>query len=283
MENNQLLAKDYKSDVKPIWCPRCGDFGFLSAMFKSFEKLQIQPHDTVVLSGIGCAGRIPAFINTYGFHGAHGRALPMATGVKLANPHLNVIAIGGDGDGFAIGMGHFPHAIRRNVDILYVALDNSIYGLTKGQSSPTTQLHHTTRTNPYDIDGEPVDPVSIALAAGATFVARIFSGRMQEMLEILPLALQHKGFAFVHALSPCSTFYDTFGLYKEKSQSLPDNYKPDNRMKAWELGASVEPIYTGILYQEEKITLDEKVKNLIQQKKVDNLNIVDVAKFWNSK
>jgi 2-oxoglutarate/2-oxoacid ferredoxin oxidoreductase subunit beta len=281
--SNQLLAKDFKSDVKPIWCPRCGDFGFLSALLKSFEKLQIKPYETVVVSGIGCAGRIPAFMNTYGFHGAHGRALPLATGVKLANPNLNVMAIGGDGDGFAIGMGHFPHAIRRNVDMLYACLDNSIYGLTKGQSSPTTQSFHLTKTNPYDIDSDPIDPVCIALASGATFVARIFSGKMQEMLQILPIALQHKGFAFVHALSPCSTFYDTFGHYKEKTQSLPDSYKPDNRMKALEYGSSTGPIYTGVLYQQAKETLDEKVEKLILEKKQENINVVELARSWNSR
>lgn len=278
----KLIAKDYKSEVKPIWCPRCGDFGFLSAMLKSFEELQIKPHETVVVSGIGCAGRIPAFVNSYGFHGAHGRALPLATGVKLANPKLKVIAIGGDGDGFAIGMGHFPHAIRRNINMLYVVLDNSVYGLTKGQSSPTTHNDHLTKTNPHGLDGQPFDPVAIALAAGASFVARIFSGNMQQMLQILPQALQHKGFAFVHALSPCSTFYDTFGLYKEKTEPLPEDYNPADRFEAMRFGSSTEPIYTGILYREERKTLDQKAEELILQKGTDN-KVAELARSWSKR
>ncbi|OGC07528.1 hypothetical protein A2V82_09000 [candidate division KSB1 bacterium RBG_16_48_16] len=258
-----LLAKDYKSDVKPIWCPRCGDFGFLSALYKTFEELQIKPHETVVVSGIGCAGRTPAFIKTYGFHGAHGRLLPIAMGIKLANPALKVIGVTGDGDAFAIGMGHFPHAIRRNVDMLYVVLDNSVYGLTKGQSSPTTPIDHKTATNPFGLDETPLDPVAIAIAAGAGFVARIFAGNMKEMRQILPRAFEYKGFAFIHALSPCSTFYDTFDLYQKHTRSLPDDYRPDNRIKALEYGSSKEPIYTGIFINERRATMDEKYDALL--------------------
>ncbi len=279
--NIKLTAKEYKSDVKPIWCPRCGDYGFLSALLKSFEAIQLQPHDTVVVSGIGCAGRIPAFLNTFGFHGTHGRVLPIATGVKMSNPALKVIGIGGDGDAFAIGMGHFPHAIRKNIDMLYVVLDNSLYGLTRGQSSPTTQAHHTTKTNPYDISDQPLDPVALALAAGAGFVARIFTGNMKQMLQILPQALKHKGFAFVHALSPCSTFYDTFGLYLKNVKPLPEDYVPADRMKAMEMGSSQRPIYSGILYQSKRKTLDQKYQKLISEKAQPELTIRELAKRWN--
>jgi 2-oxoglutarate ferredoxin oxidoreductase subunit beta len=257
-----LVAKDYKSDVKPIWCPRCGDSGFLSALFKTFEDRQIKPHETVVVSGIGCAGRTPAFIKTYGFHVAHGRLLLIAMGIKLANPALKVIGITGDGDAFAIGMGHFPHAIRRNVDMLYVVLDNSVYGLTKGQSSPTTHTDHKTATNPFGLDEMPVDPVAIAIAAGAGFVARNFAGNMKEMRQILPRAFEYKGFAFIHALCPCSTFYDTFELYQKQTRPLPEDYRPDNRIKALEYGNSREPLYTDIFINERRATMDEKYDTL---------------------
>lgn len=278
--NIKLTAKEYKSNVKPIWCPRCGDYGFFSALLKSFEAIQLNPHETVTVSGIGCAGRIPAFLKTFGFHGAHGRLLPTALGIKMANPRLKVIGIGGDGDGFAIGMGHFPHAIRRNVDMLYVVLDNSLYGLTKGQSSPTTQEHHITKTNPYDIDGQPLDPVALALAAGAGFVARIFTGNMKQMLSILPEALRYKGFAFVHALSPCSTFYDTFGLYLKNVKPLSDDYVPTDRIKALEIGSSQQPIYSGIIYKSERETLDQRYQKMISENLQPEMTIRELALDW---
>ena len=276
-----LKAKDYKTDVKPIWCPRCGDFGILSALYKTFEEFQLQPHETVVVSGIGCAARIPAFINTYGFHGVHGRILPIALGVKLSNPKLKVIGIGGDGDAFAIGMGHFPHAIRRNLDMLYIVLDNSVYGLTEGQSSPTLPMERTTKTNPYGVDGSPIDPVTLALAAGAGFVARLFTGDMPAMRKILPLAFQHKGFAFVHALSPCSTFYDTYDTYQEIVKPLPESHNTSDWKEAITFSKSQQPLYCGIFYQEEKPTLDSRYQQLIAEKHQPGLTIRELAKSWN--
>jgi 2-oxoglutarate ferredoxin oxidoreductase subunit beta len=275
-----LKAKGYKTQVKPIWCPRCGDFGILSALYKTFEEFQIQPHETVVVSGIGCAARIPAFINTYGFHGVHGRILPIALGIKLSNPKLKVIGIGGDGDAFAIGMGHFPHAIRRNLDMLYIVLDNSVYGLTKGQSSPTSKADHLTKTNPFGVDGDPIDPVPLALAAGAGFVARIFAGDMPGMRQILPQAFQHKGFAFIHAISPCSTFFDTYDYYQARIKPLPDDYDSSNKLQAMEYGSSEEPLYTGIFYRAIRPTFEERYQQLIAEKCQSELTIKELAKTW---
>lgn len=275
----QLKANDYRSDNKPVWCPRCGDYGFLSALYKTFEMFQQPPHDTVLVSGIGCSSRIPGYVNTYGFHGVHGRLLPVAMGIKMANPKLKVIGIGGDGDGLAIGLGHFLHAARRNLDVLYILLDNNVYGLTKGQSSPTTQLEHITKSNPFQIDGAPMNPVPLVLSAGASFVARMFTGNIKEMLTILPKAFEHKGFAFIHALSPCTVFHDTYQLYFQNVKPLPEDHSASDKFAALERGSSESPMYSGVFYQEEKESLIDRVGS-IQYRHQDKPNIVDIAKKW---
>ena len=273
----QLKALDYKSENKPVWCPRCGDYGMLSALYKTFEMFQQPPHETVLVSGIGCSSRIPGYVNTYGFHGVHGRLLPVAMGIKMANPRLKVIGIGGDGDGLAIGLSHFMHAARRNLDVLYILLDNNVYGLTKGQSSPTTQLSHQTKSNPHHIDGPPMNPVPMALTAGASFVARVFTGNIQHTMQILPEAFKHKGFAFVHALSPCTVFHDTYKLYFENVKELP--HSPKSKYEAIELGSSESPIYSGLFYQEEKESLMDRV-GTIQEATRETTTVASIAKQW---
>jgi 2-oxoglutarate ferredoxin oxidoreductase subunit beta len=202
-----LRAKDYKSDVAPIWCPGCGHFGVLSAITKAAAHLRLAKERLAVVSGIGCSSRLPAYIDSYGFHGLHGRALPLAAGLKAARPDLTVIAAGGDGDGFSIGGNHFLHACRRNMDLTYVVMDNEVYGMTKGQASPTTQPDWTrSKLTPHGTGIRRFQPPAIALAAGATFIARGFSGDPGGLTKILVDALQHPGFAFVHVLSPCRTF-----------------------------------------------------------------------------
>src|SRR3990170_7875203 len=162
-EAEVLTVKEYKSGDKPTWCPGCGDFGVLSATYKALAALQLKPHEVVFVSGIGCSSRMPYFMRTYGFHGVHGRALPIAQGVKLAAPQLTVFAVGGDGDLFSIGAGHMPHAAARNVDITVINMDNSIYGLTKGQTSPTSARGHKTKSTPYGALVEPMNPVLMEL------------------------------------------------------------------------------------------------------------------------
>jgi 2-oxoglutarate ferredoxin oxidoreductase subunit beta len=190
-----------------------------------------------------------------------------------------VIGIGGDGDGLAIGLGHFLHAARRNLDVLYILLDNNVYGLTKGQSSPTTQLDHFTKSNPFHIDGPPMNPIPLALSAGASFVARMFTGNMKEMLTVLPRAFEHKGFAFIHALSPCTVFHDTYQLYFKNVKPLPTEHSLADKFSALERGSSDSPIYSGIFYQEEKETLLERVE-AIQKKQQEQPDILDIAKKW---
>ncbi len=161
-----LTPNDYKSELHPIWCPGCGDFGVLASFYKAVSELHIPQEQLVVVSGIGCSSRFPAFVNAYGLHGTHGRALPLATGVKMAHPELQVVTVGGDGDAFSIGMGHLPHAIRRNVDITYIVMDNEIYGLTKGQASPTSPVGMERKASPYGTIEKPLNPLMLALASG---------------------------------------------------------------------------------------------------------------------
>ncbi len=193
---------DFKSELKPIWCPGCGDFGVLASLYRSMADLDLDPTQTVVVSGIGCSSRLPHFVSTYGIHTLHGRPLPVAMGVKLANPELTVIAVGGDGDGFAIGLGHFPHAARRNVDITYLVMDNEIYGLTKGQASPTSLFQQKAPTTPFGNPEDPLNTLAFALSAGASFVARGASFNTKALTELITQAIEHKGFAYINAVYP---------------------------------------------------------------------------------
>lgn len=212
----ELAAQDFHSGATPIWCPGCGDYGVLSALEHALAVNGRPPHEVVLVSGIGCSSRLPAYTSCYGFHGVHGRALPLATGVKLARPELEVIAVGGDGDGFSIGGNHFVHACRRNVDMLYLVMDNRVYGMTKGQPSPTSEADWDSDIAPGGLGLRPLDPVALAIASGAGFVARGFSGRSHQLTEIIVEALRWPGFAFVQVLSPCVAFRsETFG-WKEQ-------------------------------------------------------------------
>src|SRR6266699_211607 len=220
-------VEDYKSGVKPTWCPGCGDFG--------------------------CSSRLPFFSSTYGFHTVHGRTMPIATGIKVANPGLKVLALGGDGDAFAIGGGHFIHAARRNLDVCYVIMDNAIYGLTKGQTSPTSMVGFVTKTTPKGTPDRPVNPLQLAMASGATFVARAFSGKAKELADLIVQGLDHKGFAIIDAYSPCPTFnkVNTFKYYRDQALELPKDHNAADVMQAWARAQSTDPVYLGVLYRAE--------------------------------
>lgn len=207
VQHKPLTFKDYKSDYKPVWCPGCGDFSVLASVTKALAELQIARENCAVISGIGCSSRIPAYTSVYGFHGIHGRALASATGLKVARPDLTVIATGGDGDGFSIGGNHFLHACRRNVDMTYIVMDNEVYGMTKGQASPTTASDwEGSKLTPHGTGVSPFNPLAVALSAGAGFVARGFAGDPNGSAKLITQAIQHKGFSFVQILSPCVTF-----------------------------------------------------------------------------
>jgi 2-oxoglutarate ferredoxin oxidoreductase subunit beta len=202
-----LRPRDYKSEVKPIWCPGCGHFSVLNAITKAMAALQIDKDDTVLISGIGCSSRLPAYIDSYGFHGVHGRGLAVAQGLKVARPDLTVIAMGGDGDGFSIGGNHFMHACRRNVNMTYIAMDNEVYGMTKGQASPTTPIDwQHSKLTPHGTGIRPFKPAALALAAGAPWIGRGYSGNPNQIAKLIAAAVAHEGFSFLHVLSQCITF-----------------------------------------------------------------------------
>jgi 2-oxoglutarate ferredoxin oxidoreductase subunit beta len=251
----------YRSDEKPTWCPGCGDFGVLNGLYNALRVKGYETKDIVVVSGIGCSSRLPFFVAGYGFHGVHGRAMPIAAGVKLGNPKLKVLAMGGDGDAFAIGGGHFIHAARRNLDICYVIMDNAIYGLTKGQTSPTSNVGFVTKSTPKGTPDRPINPLVLAISAGATFVARAFSGKPKELAELIVQGIDHNGFAVIDCYSPCPTFnkVNTFKAYREEVADLPAGHNAADMHEAIRAAASEEPLYLGVLYKHELPSFEDHV------------------------
>ena len=209
----KLTKKDFESDQEPRWCPGCGDFAILSQIKKLLPELGIKKENIVFVSGIGCSSRFPYYLDTYGFHGIHGRAPAIATGVKLANPELKVFVVTGDGDGLSIGGNHLIHLCRRNVDVTVLLFNNRIYGLTKGQNSPTSELGKITKSTPYGSIESPFNPVQIALSVGATFVARSIDREQTHLYEILNRAARHKGTSFIEIYQNCNIFND--GAFEE--------------------------------------------------------------------
>ena len=237
---------------KPNWCPGCGDYSLLKSTKRALSK-KYPPNEVVIVSGIGCSSNFPHFTIAYGFHSIHGRALPVATGIQLANPDLKVIAVGGDGDGYGIGLSHFIHAARKNVDITYMVMNNSIYGLTLGQASPTSPLKMVTKITPDGVDESPINPITLALSAGATFVARGFSGEPKHLEQLISLAVEHEGFSFIDVLSPCVTFnkLNTYNFYRSRVYDLQaENHDTNNILQALEKGLEgSDRIPIGIFYQ----------------------------------
>lgn len=260
----KYTPNEYKSELKPVWCPGCGDFGVLNSLYRAFSELKLDPHDTVVVSGIGCSSRLPGYVETYGFNSLHGRALPIATGVKLAAPSLNVVAVGGDGDGIAIGGNHFLHTARRNVDIAYILMDNEIYGLTKGQAAPTTPLGDKTKSTTYGNPEAGIDPCTLAISFGASWVARGFSGDVKGTAELMKRAIQHKGFAFLNVISPCVTWRgdDQFKELRGKVRPIPHDHDPGSRENALRYTNEEGVVTTGVLYEVQKPTLVQELASI---------------------
>jgi 2-oxoglutarate ferredoxin oxidoreductase subunit beta len=259
--------KDYKSEVKPTWCPGCGDFGVLNAAFRGLAGLKVAPDQTVIVSGIGCSSRFPHFMKTFGFHSVHGRALPVAQGLKMARPDLTVVAVGGDGDFFSIGAGHLVHAALRNIDITVIVMDNEIYGLTKGQTSPTSPTGHVTKSTPYGLMASQFNPIATALSLNVTFVARGYSAKPKEVAALIEQGVQHKGFSFIHVLSPCPTFYKTFDAWDAATTPIPAQHDTADRSKAVLLAMETEQLFTGLFYRTERPTMDQEAHRLAQQAK----------------
>ena len=228
MPSTPLGPADFKSDLKPVWCPGCGDFGVVNALAKALAKLELRPENIGLVSGIGCSSRIPAYTTAYGFHGVHGRALVAGAGLKIARPDLTVIVAGGDGDGYSIGGNHFMHACRRNVDMTYIVMDNRVYGMTKGQASPTTEPDWDSKLSPDGTGLREFLPLTVALASGANFIARGFTGDPNGLADLLVQAVRHPGFSFVEVLSPCITFRPEQLEWKKRVRA--DAFKPTSEL-----------------------------------------------------
>ena len=220
----RVTVKDFKGKVDPDWCPGCGDFGVLTALKQALVELNLHPHKVMTISGIGCSSNLPGYVSTYGMHTLHGRALAVATGAQLANHELKIIVTGGDGDGYGIGGNHFVHSMRRNVDLTYIVMNNQIYGLTTGQISPTSTKGMKTKSTPAGSVENPIFPVSLAIAAGATYVARGYTGQVKHLVDLIKGGIQHKGFALIDAFSPCVTFNleNTHEFFKHRTKKLED-------------------------------------------------------------
>ncbi len=244
---------DVRSEELPTWCPGCGYFGIHHGLNACIKKLGLPPHKVVTVSGIGCAGRYPYFVNNYGFHSVHGRALPVATGVKAANPELTVFVVGGDGDGLAIGGGHLPHICRRNVNVNYLLFDNSIYGLTKGQPSPSSPTGMKSKASPAGTVDKPINATLLALSYGASFVARLFAGDPNTIAETLMEGTRHPGFAIFHIYTSCVTFdkaFKTWDHLKKWCRPLPADHDATDYRQAFD--RVLEDDFTlGVIYKRE--------------------------------
>jgi 2-oxoglutarate ferredoxin oxidoreductase subunit beta len=262
--------KDFRNNVKPNWCPGCGDFSVQAAIQRAAANVGLEPEGLAIVSGIGCSGRISGYINAYGFHGIHGRSLPIAQGVKMANRDLTVIASGGDGDGFAIGMGHTVHAIRRNIDVTYIVMDNQIYGLTKGQASPRSAEGFKTKSVPSGTIESAISPLEVAMAAGASFVAQSFSSNLKQLTAVIEAGLNHKGFSLINVFSPCVTFnkVNTYDWFKENIVDLDEipDYDYTNRVMAMTKIMETNSMLTGIIYQnKEKKSYEDSIPSFAKE------------------
>lgn len=256
---------DYLSGVSPVWCPGCGYYGILTSLVEGISSLDIPTSEIALVSGIGCASRLPYFVKAYGFHGIHGRTLPIASGVKTANPELTVIAVAGDGDGLAIGGGHLPHSARNNVDLTYILFNNAIYGMTKGQFSPTTVLSSVTKTSPFGLGGAPMNPTALAILYGATYVARGFSVKKEQTKDLIVQGIEHRGFSFIEIMSSCSSFNTTdmnVARIIKNIEEVPEGHNPEDPMAALRLATDEEKIYLGLFRRSQAPTSEDKFQEI---------------------
>jgi len=261
---------------KTAWCPGCGNFGILTALKQALVALEIEPYRVLMVSGIGQAGKLPHYTKGNVFNSLHGRTLPVATGAKIANPELIVIAVAGDGDGYGEGGNHFINAARRNNDITYLVHNNQVYGLTKGQASPTSDFGFVTKTTPHGAD-VPLNPIALAIAADASFVARGFAGDVNHLSQLIMQGVQHQGFALIDVLQPCPTFNhkNTYTWYRERVYKLEENgYDPGNKLAAFEKAQEWgDRIPIGLIYRKERATFEERLpalkKEVLARRKLD--------------
>lgn len=257
-----LKEKDFHY-ADPTWCSGCGIYGIFSALKKTAVSLKLKPEDTVVVTGIGCHGRLNNYFKAYGFHTLHGRALPVAQGIKLANKKLTVIAVSGDGDAYSIGLGHFIHAVRRNVNLAYIVVNNMVYGLTQGQTSPTSRKGYVSISTPFGSKETPISGPQLALVSGGTYIARGFSGAPKQLARLFDRGIQHPGFSLVEVLSPCVTHNraNTYEWFKNNTLDVDQEkgYDPGSRERALEFLGNEEKLAIGMLYREERASFDSLV------------------------
>jgi 2-oxoglutarate/2-oxoacid ferredoxin oxidoreductase subunit beta len=268
---------DFKTPVHNDWCAGCGDFGILNAIQMSLYELEISPHQAAIFSGIGCSGKTPHFINTYGIHTLHGRVLPFAQGAKLANPNLKILAVGGDGDGLGIGSGHFVNSGRRNIDITYIIYNNGVYGLTKGQASPTLKLGMKTKSLPQPNVNDSINPIALACISGFTFIARGYSYDIKHLKEIIKKGIEHSGLSFIDVLQPCPTYNDINTKEWYQSFTLDENNPSIRIPKIYKLE---EEGYNGVVDNEEESS-NKIIKAIEKSKEWENR--IPVGVFYENK
>jgi len=276
--------RDYHLE-EPTWCPGCGIYAIFKALKKAAASMDLDPEQLVIVTGIGCHGRLSNYFKAYGFHGLHGRVLPVATGVKISNPGLQVLGISGDGDAYSIGLNHLIHSLRKNVSITYLVVDNRVFALTQGQTSPTSSFGFISKSTPYGSKEIPLDGVRMALAAGGTFIARGFSGQPTHLASLIERGMNHKGFALIEVLSPCVTQnkINTYKWYRENVYSLEEpSYNAQDKKQAWEMLNAHGKIPVGLIYEEQRSPFEELVLPRKEKPLVDDDLKIDVSKFENN-
>jgi 2-oxoglutarate ferredoxin oxidoreductase subunit beta len=256
----KLFQPDRPHSKEISWCPGCGNFAIRLVLMEALEELGFNPCNTAIVSGIGQAGKMPHYVNASGFHSLHGRAIPIGTGLKVANPELNVIIVGGDGDMYSEGMGHFIHGIKRNSNVTVFIHNNQVYGLTKGQASPTTFVGVKTPFQPSGVFEEPINPIALAISLDASFVARTFIGHREETKKIMIQAIKNDGFSIVDIFQPCVTFnkINTYDWYRQNTKFL-ENHDPLNKDAAFSFANSTTPYYLGIFYKKQKPVFERSI------------------------
>ena len=272
---------DLKTLGQPNWCPGCGNFPIWHALKSAIVDLHLEPHNVVIFSGIGCSSKMPHWVNTYGFHGIHGRPLPIATGARLANNNLTVIAVGGDGDGYGIGIGHFIHAMRRNLDITYIVTNNQVYGLTTGQTSPTSDKGFATKSTPTGVIEMPINPIALAIASEATYISRGFSKEMKHLTKLIVDGVRHEGFALIDVLQPCVTFNrkNTYEWFSERVYKLEEtDHDVTNKQAAFLKSLEWnDRIPIGLFYRELRPTYEDELPQIAEaplvRQRIEEINI----------
>lgn len=278
-------AQDYSNKKTPTWCPGCGHFSILRAIQTAASKLDIPIDQFASVTGIGCSGRLSGYLNGYGFHSIHGRSLPIAQGIKMANKDLVVLAAGGDGDGFAIGTSHTLHAIRRNLNMTYIVLNNQIYGLTKGHTSPLSDVGFETKSTPFGSMDNPLKPGITALAAGATYLAQGFSGFQDQLIDIIVKGIEHNGFSIINIFSPCVTFnkQNTYQWYRDHIVNLAEDSAYDSSSYQVAMNKLIETdgLCSGIIYQKNEPSFLDRVQGTEAKPLIDLDTTISKEEFEN--